>query len=57
VDPDLAKQVIRLAQTSYFGYNRHHLTELPADREGLGSRIANVILRMVDRARNPILES
>ena len=44
-------------QIAYFGYNRHHLTELPADREGLGSRIANVILRMVDRARNPILES
>jgi len=33
VDPQLAKQVLQLAQTTYQGFNRHHLTEMLAERE------------------------
>lgn len=32
-DPNLAKRVIELAQTTYLGFNRHHLTEMLAERE------------------------
>jgi len=33
VDPQLSKQVWQLAQTTYQGFNRHHLTEMLAERE------------------------
>jgi transposase len=32
VDPDLVKRVVELAQTTYLGFNRHHLTEILAER-------------------------
>jgi len=35
VDPDLAQRVIELARTTYQGFNRHHLTEMLAEREGI----------------------
>jgi transposase len=33
VDPDLAKRVLELAQTTYQGFNQQHLTEMLAERE------------------------
>ncbi len=35
VDPELARRVVELAQTTYQGFNQQHLTEMLAEREGL----------------------
>ncbi|MGC2192691.1 MAG: helix-turn-helix domain-containing protein [Candidatus Dormiibacterota bacterium] len=35
VDPDLAQRVVELARTTYLGFNRHHFTEMLAEREGI----------------------
>ncbi len=33
MDPQLSKQVLQLAQNTYQGFNRHHLTEMLAEQE------------------------
>jgi len=33
VDPEVAQRVVELARTTYVGFNRHHLTEMLAERE------------------------
>jgi len=33
VDPEVTQRVLELAQTTYQGFNRHHLTEMLAERE------------------------
>ena len=35
LDPQLTKQLLQLAQTTYQGFNQQHLTEMLAEREGL----------------------
>jgi hypothetical protein len=56
VDPQVAKQVLQLAQTTYQGFNRHHLTEMLAEREEIHVSRATVNRRLgaagVPAARN-----
>ena len=33
MEPDLTQRVIELARTTYLGFNRHHLTEMLAERQ------------------------